>query len=764
MSLSRPRMKGRFSRLSQPSIINVICSFTLLLTLSQVCEVSTRKLSDTQAMYTGLVRKMGGVQGEGEEGGANYVLSFGPDNAEIFLKLCIEQGHSGQGLARDPTPGDSERMSVTCLREYEEQKASSNSAPSSGMSAYDPISQVWYHSSGEDGFSSAYLTGVSVIKHGSIGQGKVTYEGFDAAFTLSSLEYNRAEDSLFGIVTYSTGTHYVVSIKGTDSEPLWDPSRTNFVRAPGSDEGFYSSSNDIVKKWDRTLRFRHIYRLREVTGVVPAISAMEPITQMYMCIGIEGDDPYFYIINSGMDQGGIPKDCPTLTTQDEVACPECKGCVHSKFAMPGVATSIEVYKPTEEGMGYVYMLVYNNSGHYFMQYDLDLEILHVEDAIFLEDADTRVVYGLSAFAPNGFGMMYEKDPAWGIPGAASIQAKKMTTFSYMTRSRDLVVNKTEIFDLKQGKLRSLSWGAAKGKEIKRPEEPIEQQNQLSLGPGLTFTSFEAQSTTIPVAEYVYPLYAHVDGGGIINVKGGPFVDAPSLSCKWTIIDDFCTVLAPADYAAQCQIYSEQTIYVNATYMICMTPPVGQAMTAKLTVSLSGVVWSFDTNDVFVFFTTGSSSGRAPLFGSSKGMNAIIIKGVNVNKLSWDRNNLLADSRCEFGDYQDPKTYMTDHKLIFNSATCENITIGPVTEVYCAFSCTSPQIPHEYCLYEGTHRMCPLDWNFTADKCDHLCTQFVPECPRDRTSLEFLQGKCRPLIEFNFNVPLRLGDIVMLKRV
>ena len=772
----------------------------LLLASSIIFSTEAVKLSDTQAMYTGIIRRMERakkniVDGEGSNApstsseqlmpDANYVLSFGPDNAEILLHLCIKEGSSGVGLALDPTPEDRFHRSVTCLKEYEERTASSKD-PSAGVSSYDPISQVWFHAGGEDGFASAYLTGVNIIKHGSIGQAPVEYEDMQTSFTLSCLEYNRADDSLFGIVTYASGQHYVVAIRGSSMNPVWDPSETGHENDKGSKEGYYVNSDQRAennpvqskKTWDRTLTFRHIYRLREATGVVPALSSLEPIRQMFMCIVIEDNDPYLYVVGSGMDQGGVAQACPTLTSEDSLACPECTGCLLRKIPMPGVATSLEVYytglpNPKQDHKhkhhnhyhagddveGFVYMLVYNTSGHYFMQLDIDSGILYTEDAELIEDKDTRVAYGLSAFAPNGFGIMHEDDPNWGKPGEPSIMAKKLTTFSYITRTRELLdgANGT-VEDVKLGKLRSLSWGAGKDKESKMPNEPVLQRNAAPIERDLTFISFEAQSTTIPVAEETYPLYAHIDGGGFVNVIGGPFVDAPSLSCKWTVIDSFCDALSTLDYQEQCLIYSRETIYINATYIVCVTPPVSKAMRAKITVSLSGVVWSFETPDVFIFFQTGNpqlTATRPPLWGSSKGLTALKIKGVNVNRLSWDDKNMLADSRCEFGDYRDPEIYMTDDQLIFNSDTCENITIGPITELYCAFTCKSPQIPHEYCQYTGDYRLCPRDSNFTADNCNHLCTEFVPQCPRGATTAEQVQGKCRPLLAFNLNVPLRL---------
>jgi hypothetical protein len=283
----------------------------------------------------------------------------------------MSQGYSGEGLAPDSTSEDPTGMSVRCLKDYEEKVGSSKSAPSIGVSAFDPISQVWFHANGEDGFASAYVTGVNVLKHGSIGQASVENAEMDTSFTLSALEYNRADNSLFGVVTYSSGQHYVVAISGSDPEkkpisnPLWDPTDTG--HESDSPTGYFSASDQrpANKRWNRILTFRHIYRLREATGVVPALSGLEPIRQVYVCIVIENNDPFLYIVKSGMDQGGkpLPGSCATMDKLDGLVCPECSGCLYYKAPMPGVATSLEVYytnQPAEPGKdptGFVYMMV-----------------------------------------------------------------------------------------------------------------------------------------------------------------------------------------------------------------------------------------------------------------------------------------------------------------------------------------------------------------------------------------------------------------------
>ena len=68
--------------------MTLIC---LVLMLSSVREIQPLKLSDTQAMYTGLVRKVGDSSTD-----ISHILSFGPDNDQIEFLLCMSQGFSGQ--------------------------------------------------------------------------------------------------------------------------------------------------------------------------------------------------------------------------------------------------------------------------------------------------------------------------------------------------------------------------------------------------------------------------------------------------------------------------------------------------------------------------------------------------------------------------------------------------------------------------------------------------------------------------------------------
>lgn len=268
-----------------------------------------------------------------------------------------------------------------------------------------------------------------------------------------------------------------------------------------------------------------------------------------------------------------------------------------------------------------------------MEVNMDTYIIYTEGALLVEEADSRVVFGLSAFAPNGFGFVLERDKL--IPAA---DRYRLATYSYMTRTRSVVNLANSSMGSKNvstvtGNLQSLSWGTGVDKLELFPGEPLVQRNNVSIEPGVTFTSLEAQWTNIPIANLTYPLYSHVDGGGFINVVGGPFVDATSLSCRWRIIDSFCECeqspvsatckpplarLPPEDWSKQCLVYSPRVIFVNATYIVCVTPPVSKAMTAKMFVSLSGVVWSIQEQENFIFFTTGSPVGRSVLVASSKG--------------------------------------------------------------------------------------------------------------------------------------------------
>jgi hypothetical protein len=157
--------------------------------------------------------------------------------------------------------------------------------------------------------------------------------------------------------------------------------------------------------------------------------------------------------------------------------------------------------------------------------------------------------------------------------------------------------------------------------------------------------------------------------------------------------------------------------------LCVTPSVSRPIVAKLQVSLNGIVWS-EEDRLFSFFTTGSNLGQYRVGGSAKGLSLFIVSGLNLRSLSW-KENVLPESRCEFGNYKDPYTYNYDPQIIFNPETCLNITVQNRKEELCSFTCKTPTIPHIYCL---SGAKCPYDGLNDTVKCNHLCTEFVSACP------------------------------------
>ena len=410
--------------------------------------------------------------------------------------------------------------------------------------------------------------------------------------------------------------------------------------------------------------------------------------------------------------------------------------------------SMKVYGQLKE----IYIMIHNTSGHYF--YKLELDTGNVMNVYEMASSDVSVAWSISSFAPLGFGMLDRTDPKGEL---------KLNSFSYMTRQvfacwictnrmhpvdislqkalkKNETANITEVNLVTQGSLKTISFD--------KDFTAISQLNNITIEDGLIFTGIEAQSTTIPQAASIYPPFAHINGGGVVNVFGGPFVDTSTLSCRFTIILEECP-LSPADtYFQRCRFSASKVKFVNATYMICYTPPLSSPHIALLQVSLSGVVWSLETQR-FVFFTTGISEALPRYSGSAKGGTVVQISGVNIDKLKWNNVLELENSRCEFGSYLDPGVYMYDSHPTYNQDTCRNVTIGPITELYCSFYCKTPLIPHQYCL---TNALCPLQKSQTLDGCVHQCKDFVATCPTGDNINKL--GKCRATqatfqdIEFN----------------
>eukprot|EP00960_Hanusia_phi_P075046 768366-Hanusia_phi.AAC.8 len=628
----------------------------LLLGLASFQTSNSKSVDPAKAVYTGLIRRIGDR--------TSHVVSFGPDSDQLLLQLCVDQGFS--------TP-DRTSTYYKCVQEYEEVSGTTHgrSNPSLGLSTFDSINQVWFHANGEDGFASAYLTSVELLRGGSIGQAAIeTTE--PVSFTLSSTEYNRADRSVFGVVTYSSGQHYLVKI----------------VIRSWTGDYVYRSSNDVIGPM-QSLYFQHIYYLYNASGIVPAISSLEPSEQIYLMIAVE-DAPYLFALRTGMDPGGNAKDCGDAVQKS--VCPECPGCFLWKRRIPGVLTSMEVYGQLKE----IYTMIHNTSGHYFFKLELDTG--NVKSVYEMASSDVSVVWSISSFAPLGFGMLDKAD----VKGEL-----KLNSYSYMTRQKALKKNETgnitQVNLVTQGSLKSISFD--------KDFTTISQYNNITIEDGLIFTGIEAQSTTIPQAATIYPSFAHIDGGGVVNVFGGPFVDTATLSCRFTIVLEECPLLPSETFIQRCRFSAAK-------------------------VSLSGVVWSLETRP-FVFFTTGISDKLPRLSGSAKGGTIIQVSGVNINKLTWNSVLVLENSRCEFGSYLDPSVYMYDSYPTYNEDTCRNVTIGALTELYCAFYCRTPLIPHEYCL---TNKLCPLQKAQTLDNCVHQCKDFVSACPTGDNFTKL--GKCR----------------------
>jgi hypothetical protein len=637
------------------------------------------------------------------------VVSFDPAITDALLSQCI----SANGFAGYKVAGSSEGTApinyYSCVLQYTEKDLSS---PTVGLSAYSSISNVWFHINGEDGFASAYSTAVSLVisptgtdpnPTGSCGRqticGNTGCAKPDTPFIISGSHFNRASLSVLATVTYANGNHWLVSIEANNTAQAT-------CAAPSK-----ASSNSAQQL--ASLSLKNILQL-SATGIVPAMSGFDQYHLLYVLVLFRGSSAYLTAAFIGMDQNGKPQGEAAVKWETDI----------TRWRV----TSLQVDGSYEK----VYCLMYNSSGHFLMTVDIKSGKF-IGSEFYIESPDSRLAYGLSAMAPNSFGFLSTK------PNTLGGLYSQLLTYSYFTRDKS---NSTQNVS---GQLRSLSWdpqsnsGAGAG--------PSFQRDASYVPPGKTFVSLEARFTTIPQAANIFPSFAHVFGGTVVTVKGGPFVDSASLSCRWVVPISDCFWMGSQSYSTACTWTSTRqqnlAVYISSEFMLCISPSVSRHMRAFLAVSLNQIVWSIETRP-FVFFTTGNNMGQNRVYGSAKGLSLLIVSGLNLRYLAWNAS-VLPQSRCEFGNYRDPSTYNFDTRMVFNPDTCFNITVQNMEQELCSFTCKTPTIPHIYCV---TGARCPLDGVNDTSKCNHLCTSFVSSCPPATAPLIESVGEFSSAFSFN----------------
>jgi hypothetical protein len=633
--------------------------------------------------YTGLIRQIGDS--------SSYVVSFDPAMTEILLAQCIsaKAGYASYVSNQGTTP----TTYYSCVLQYNE-RSPAMSNPILGASSYSSINNIWFHINGEDGFASAYTTAVDLLispegeslppkPKGSCGQqticGKASCSKPDTPFIITGSHYNRASLSILATVTYANGNHWLVSIESN-----------NTAQATCSNP---QPDSQLLSQPTNALYLRNILQLN-ATGVIPAISGFDQLHLYYVMVIIRGGRALLTATTIGMDQNG-------KSTLDPAAV------LWETDVTKWTLTSLEVDGPHQK----IHFMAHNASGHFLVTADV-MKGSIIGSQIFVESSDTRVAYGLSALAPLKF----------GFPDALEDKGKldsQLSTYSYFTRMRS---NSTVNIS---GSLNSVSWNPA----LRSVEmNPVLQSFATAVPPGKTFLSLESRFTTIPTARIVFPTFAHVVGGALVKIEGGPFIDSPALSCMWTVIDCYWWIQGQGrSFAEECTYVSRRetnnAFYTSSDVMLCVTPSVSRPLAARLQVSLNGIVWSNEFK-LFQFFTTGNNLGNYHVGGSAKGLSTFIVSGLNLRSLEW-KENILPESRCEFGDLNDRNTYNYDPRIIFNPETCQNITVQNRREELCSFTCKTPTIPHIYCL---SGARCPIDGLNDTSKCNHLCTDFVLACP------------------------------------
>jgi len=151
-------------------------------------------------------------------------------------------------------------------------------------------------------------------------------------------------------------------------------------------------------------------------------------------------------------------------------------------------------------------------------------------------------------------------------------------------------------------------GTAKGTRV---APNVTTQLRIDNQEGLTLTALQIEYITVPLLRYAMPSTSHIQGGGLVTIRGEPFVDTgPSqLLCRWR------SDLTDSIY------FSTEAYFVNSSAIVCRSPPLVTRERTRIDLSLTaGNVYTLNT----VPFTFYETTGRVPFFGSSKGSTFVFV--------------------------------------------------------------------------------------------------------------------------------------------
>ena len=584
--------------------------------------------------------------------------------------------------------------------------------PSVGVSAWNPVEKILFYASAEDGYASAYVQPFSYTQNVSLVQ-RFVRGRTDTSFTLTSIQFNPATTLLYGLVTYSSGEHFLI--------------RMNVDTRPGSR--------------NVQITFEALLQIEPYSHIAPGLSALDTTCQVYYGVGIKT------LERGGKQQGFLF----ALHIGEKSACMSGSSPPYKKWEreLPGVLTSLN----TDPNTGNLYGMLHNVSGHFLLhfdpsdtgrywgQYTYQKGKKPDPSAMFNYTSDTEVVFGLSTFSPS-----------YGT-GRASTQDYFSVVHEQLLDENGTEFTQYVVYDQNLGD----SNGGLSGKE----------QFLINAKDPYTLVSMQIAFTTIPILTRLIPSTAHIVGGMQVTVIGLPFVDtgAANMRCRWKTYTDQAMKELSKNY-----LYSTRAWFVNTSTVVCISPPLPSRAKSIMDLTITdGSIWTQNTRP----FTFWQTTQRAPIVGSSKGRTLVLMKGIFLSDLQVTDNEYIdksgrasfirskvSEAQCEFGAA--PQNYVFNDQAqdtgspafkvsgnapvgpVFQSAECKILTIGVLEEEVCAISCVSPQIPHSTC-FEGLN---PL---YTAKR---TCNTFRRMCPELGDYVNFDQSAvvCQELIPAFSKIP------------
>jgi len=548
----------------------------------------------------------------------------------------------------------------------------SRSDPSLGVTSWNSVEQLLYYGSAEDGLASAYVTPYDVASRRMKLQRAVRTPS-QTSFTLTSIQYNAFDAKIYGMVTYSSGEHFLV--------------RVRVETVPEDMETIPAMS------------FEWIFQIR-ADFIAPGLSALDARRQVYYCAGEKESFGMVLAISTGINPGSGAAATAKVLWERSLA--------------GGVLTSLQI----DGNFGNLFGMIQNVTGHYLVQFD-------TEDGEYAGD--------YVSVASTGVFFRDKTDPAT-VHSRSPHDMVALSISSYSPAETAEAESRYYVFSVQQTSevhpqrrenevsIEGLNLGNWAG-QMRSTLDPVRVTSNTT---GLTPTALQAYFSEVPSIDSLERSTAHVQGGLLVTVYGSPFADTvEQLRCRFTVVDEYG--------APSLQVYqSPAVVFLTNNAIICTSPWVPIRIRALLDVSLTGGSQYTQNQKAFTFFDITS---RAPIVGTSKGGTLILLDGLYLRDIATQEvqyhgqagsvqlaSNVLFDSRCEFGS---PPTSEAAFEMIsigvppsgpqFHPSSCRQEMNGLVLDEVCTISCFSPPIPHEKCFPQSSVG----------------CTEFVhdtSECP------------------------------------